>query len=775
MEMAELRVHGVSGTPPRNMLYTDPVALTRPGDVPDESHTHVKVYRKPTESKYGVGDRVEAFHWGGLTSGSWFSAFWVLLLPFSLANVAGWAAGNRKPWTVRLVRLYGLILTGVFINLTVMATIDFFWQWSYGRVPEWLSWFKDNRQIVVAALFVVVGWGFWGIVSLASTRSHFSPLTGADRRSLLWGLKPDTMLPPGEGAPAGNQWVDPAESPIVDDALWGAHAILHRLRRIHFGFGFLMLAFAAAAATNTGWQIGSLALFDWPTAIVLGLVALNLVTLLMTKPGAGAAGAATRWLTTVQPHVGVVALIGASILLWRFDIEQPDHWAHLRDTSTFLLIVASVSLLLVWVTAGKVSASAGSLGTFFGVVLGAAAIFSLSGFLGESSQVVEGLNWLAGGVFIWLLVLVCVLLWTIVTRISTADRKLWDGIHRVTGDLTSLWIWLPSVGLAAAALTVWRRCSGRQAGESLFEACIQTGHLSSLPDDALGLLATMLAGLALLLAVWMFFRASMFWWGVGALVGVPLVFVVLRLTGIRVLGIDFSFTDFETAAQTFAIVLPAGLLISRMITGARGGEESRRGFAVIWDVVMFWPRWFHPLAPPAYGPHVVTRLHQEIERRHEPPNDGAPPCPLIVAAHSQGTVIALVALARMAETTRTSPMEFHCKKPQGLAEVGVLTYGCPVDHLYNSYFPSAGFTQIARAVAEALDVFADDPGARRWVNLHRSTDPIGGPLLDPIDVDIPDPVTVNEEPVYRMHSFYEPTQQFRQSRTSISANLGEAC
>jgi hypothetical protein len=757
------------------MLYTDPVALPQPADVPDESHTHVKVYRKPGQAEYGVGEQVEAFHWGGLTSGSWLSAFWVLLLPFSFANVAGWTARNRKPWTVRLVRLYGLVLTGVFLNLTVMATIDFFWQWSYGRVADWLSWFKDNRQIVVAVLFLVVGWGFWGVVSMASTRSHFSSLTGSDRRRLLWGPTPDDMLPPVKGSPMADAWVDPAGRPIVDNVLWRAHGILHRLRRIHFGFGFLMLAFAAAAATDTGWQIGSWSLFDWPTAIVLVLIGLNLTALLATRPAASAANTPTRWLTTFQPHIGAIALVGASILLWRFDIEQPDHWAHLRDTSTFLLIVASVSLLLVWATAGKVSASAGSLGTFFGVVLGAAAIFSLSGVLGESGQVVEGLNWLAGGVFIWLLVLVCVLLWMIVTRIDTSERKLWDAIHDVTGDLTSLWIWLPAVGLAAAALTVWRRCSGRGPDESWFEACIQTGHLTSLPSNALGLLATTLAGLALLLAVWMFLRASMPRWGIGALVGVPLVFFVLRLTGIEVLGIDFSFTDFETAAQTFAIVLPAGLLISRMVIGARGGAETRRGFAVIWDVVMFWPRWFHPLAPPAYGPHVVTRLRQEIERRREPKTNGAPQCPLVVAAHSQGTVIALVALAGMAETTPASPTAFRCGKPEGLANMGVLTYGCPVDHLYNSYFPSSGFTQIAAAVAEALDASGDDAAKRRWANLHRSTDPIGGPLLDSINVDIPDPVIVDGEEVYRMHSFYEPTEKFRENRKDIVANLGDPC
>jgi hypothetical protein len=480
-----------------------------------------------------------------------------------------------------------------------------------------------------------------------------------------------------------------------------------------------------------------------------------------------------RRLTAIQPHLGAVALLGSLIVLATGPVETADRWAHIRDTSTLLLIVASATLLLVWAKAGRVSASAATLGTFFGVVLGAAAIFSLSGLLGEGGQVVQGLNWLAAAVLIWLLIVVCVVLWSILIRIDKRRRSLWEAVHDMTGSLGRLWVWIPAVGLAGSALAVWRRCAGRVAGESWFEACVQTGHLSNLPQ-IVGVVATTLAGLALLLAVWMFVRAKKVVLGLGVLVGVPLGFAILRATGIGFLGIDFSFNDVETAAQTFAIALPAGLLVSRMISGITGGSEARRGFAVIWDVIMFWPRWFHPLAPPAYGPNVVTRLRSEIRRRAHPGESDGSTCPLVVASHSQGTVITFVALAGLAGMTRESLSGgFECEKPEMVRDLGVLTYGCPIDHLYDRYFPSAGFTAVARAMAVALDV-SDDSGGR-WANLHRATDPIGGPLLESIDVPVPDPVVVNGEEVYRMHSFYEPTEQFRSNRARIETRLGQPC
>ena len=84
----------------------------------------------------------------------------------------------------------------------------------------------------------------------------------------------------------------------------------------------------------------------------------------------------------------------------------------------------------------------------------------------------------------------------------------------------------------------------------------------------------------------------------------------------------------------------------------------------------------------------------------------------------------------------------------------------------------------------------------RWANLHRPTDPIGGPLLPSIDVEVSEPVDrvafIDGETketllivfvgwlnrirgmsppevvqVYRMHSKYEPIESFVEARTRI--------
>src|SRR6478752_3242670 len=107
----ELRVHGVSGTPAEDMLDR-PLIVQVAGD------GEAGFYRPRTE--YGAtlgpgGARLEAYRWGNLTSGAAARAFWLLLLPFTLANVSMWlrppAIGMGRRITHGLVRLFALTLS----------------------------------------------------------------------------------------------------------------------------------------------------------------------------------------------------------------------------------------------------------------------------------------------------------------------------------------------------------------------------------------------------------------------------------------------------------------------------------------------------------------------------------------------------------------------------------------------------------------------------------------------------------------------------------------
>ena len=73
----ELRVHGVSGTPPSNLLFSEPVTYDQGWDL--------AIVFEPNRDDWDV----KAFHWGSLTSKSSLTALWILLAPFAMADVAG--------------------------------------------------------------------------------------------------------------------------------------------------------------------------------------------------------------------------------------------------------------------------------------------------------------------------------------------------------------------------------------------------------------------------------------------------------------------------------------------------------------------------------------------------------------------------------------------------------------------------------------------------------------------------------------------------------------
>ncbi len=111
--LIEIRVHGVSGTPPADML-TGPVERVEgiPGDVWKRSDRD---------------DGVRAVRWSNLTSGSPVSALWLTLIPYMLLNLAGWAFPPAGKWRHRAalvtIRVAGLALTMIFSTVTAVGFI----------------------------------------------------------------------------------------------------------------------------------------------------------------------------------------------------------------------------------------------------------------------------------------------------------------------------------------------------------------------------------------------------------------------------------------------------------------------------------------------------------------------------------------------------------------------------------------------------------------------------------------------------------------------------
>ncbi|MGI8876003.1 MAG: hypothetical protein ACR2KP_17110 [Egibacteraceae bacterium] len=138
----------------------------------------------------------------------------------------------------------------------------------------------------------------------------------------------------------------------------------------------------------------------------------------------------------------------------------------------------------------------------------------------------------------------------------------------------------------------------------------------------------------------------------------------------------------------------------------------RRRVASIFDVVTFWPRAWHPLAPPAYSERAVPELARRIVRIGRA--DGR----TLLSAHSQGTVLAAAAVAQLPQSVRST--------------VAVATHGSPLGRLYRRFFPAyfGGGTQ-----RELRATLAGIGGEARWRNFYRPTDVIGGPVFDGPDAD----------------------------------------
>lgn len=117
-EVVELRVHGVGGTKPEAIL-DDPHLRRVSGD------DLVGFYR-PAVQESPLHIR-EALSWGKITAGDAARALWVLLLPFALANLAGWthpaapgATGFNARTRERTVKLMARLFS---LSVTVGATL----------------------------------------------------------------------------------------------------------------------------------------------------------------------------------------------------------------------------------------------------------------------------------------------------------------------------------------------------------------------------------------------------------------------------------------------------------------------------------------------------------------------------------------------------------------------------------------------------------------------------------------------------------------------------
>lgn len=675
----EVRVHGVSGTPPRDILYTDPVTIS-PVDGP------TKIYQR---READPGFDTIAFHWASLTSGSPHTALWILLAPYSLANAAGWMAGWRHPPTRgtdspdpfhmvfgrTAVRAAGLVLTALFVVQAVTAVVVLPQadgaQLHWGPIDisfEWMS-----RRPATTLLVLVVAILFYWLVAYVSTRSHFSEQrrrTGVT--ALIFEPSGKSMVTASRIPEGFSPDEDPAGARVGDPRLWGVHAMLHRLRRLHLGMGLFTLA--VVVMVMTGWVSRFAGLV---CLLIVALVAAAITTHLPQS----------RWTWRVTSWVPLAALTVFAASIVSLLVTDPEEW-WLGSVHSFTFGIAAVLGFFVALSlfAGPLSVGALVLATFFGAVLGTSVGLIIDRVVLDTNVLIsQGVGW-------------------------------------VSVAMLALLVWLALAAVVASR--IGRRKPEQGATEPLPECATIMGLIRRIVIE--GRILFHAAGLFGLVSL--IYGLARVWSHGSEVTGETASFWQKVREGMDPAALHQLPEGLVNVGVAVALLGP-GLFALRSIwrgwRGGRAGEDRRRRVGILWDLGSFWPRWFHPLAPPSYGPKAIEDLRTQLD--HDSSD-------LILAAHSQGSLLSAVAIRLSNRPTR------------------FITYGSQLGILYPRMFPATGIPDLVDEVVGLCP---------KWINLWRDSDPIGGHYVDDDRVDNR---LVSEG---KGHSGYEITEDYRVARREV--------
>jgi hypothetical protein len=303
-KIVEIRVHGVSGTPPQDVLCSQWVAQVA-GDVNAPIYQPADQLGQTITGLDLAGDdgrpvqrQTEAYHWGEMTSGGWRKAVWALLLPFALVNVAQWILPPAKPggfWNgvlKCLLRLAGLVLTCLFMAQAGVAVMDLIVNQCgvpNSACPSSLGWLWPHRQIlsilgavllvVVAALIDQISKTRWPLINgqdrhaeLVAGQKAAWPVTKAK-----WKAKAGRWVPGRKaGVPEAGPPADPASPGLAGEAsLYYGDLDSPWLRTVHLTAGLstvIMLLLGGLHPLPGGWQVAY-----WAAAGFLGLTAVAAV------------------------------------------------------------------------------------------------------------------------------------------------------------------------------------------------------------------------------------------------------------------------------------------------------------------------------------------------------------------------------------------------------------------------------------------------------------------------------------------------------------------
>jgi hypothetical protein len=734
--LLELRIHGVGGANPVDMLE-HPHVVQVGGDYT------AGFYRRWFPDRPGAPrDRrlLEAYGWGGLTSKATSRAFWLLLLPFLICNLAAWTHPADAPEDGRkrsraaivpVIRLAGLALTLLFTASLITLSLDTSgWQGGEklrGHLPRWLRWLVPAALGPRVALLAVVPAG--ALVLLFMITRH------TVRSYESW------RLPLSAGsAERAEQW------PLAAPGFWHGSVPVLRQAALHLGAGLALLGIVVASLPSAE---------SWAKAVldIAGGVVLGTATVLLASPYAGRPGlprrngrlehrvaAPARWrqlgLAAAVGALGAaVAAVGVVARVWwrphGFQVGigsmmPGDNAVHLAITGAESAVVLALFALVALSKGIKCNRDVAGWG-FLPALVTALALLSGEFLTGGLNAVYA--SWLGG-----------------VRPIGANGNaiRLPDAV--IAAHLALLVFAGSCLILAVGAVVFWWRAPGLaadvrkaypspSAGARRVQSLARTWAKARLPDF-LGTAAWILAGPALL-----------------AMTLLEVGFVTRRHATVSCLekGGFHGLVVVAGSLGTAAIVSLIGLTRQ-----AYSQQASRRQIGVLWDVATFWPRASQPFAPPCYAersiPEVVNRLRRAMGDDEEPADPAVlpdepsriaqlvgcgnarlelPAGQLLLNGYSQGSVIAAAVLAQLPSSL--------------LRRTAVVTVGSPLRRLYGRAFPSYFGPQCLVDLRGSLTVQREsEPDVVRWRNPRRRTDYIGSYIFtEVVGVETPRPLGVD--------------------------------
>lgn len=593
--MRELRVHGVGGPQEERLL-----GVESPKDL------KVAAVGQGTRvvQRAAADDGVEGYSWGGLTSSSLNTTPWLVFVPFTLVNAAGWACPFPRSETTprsRLThihniacRLLGFGVTAAYVAWTLELFVDLVgWQW--------------RRRLLQTPVVVETP-------ALSGAVEYVLPVL-----SWIFALG---LLTAGAVFIAGRSRSDREEN---ENSTWGYDATFdttgfyrrlineRKWRRLHFGAAGAVIALAVFLTYRRRDD----------AQLFLG-----------------------------ELVVGAAMVQGAClVVLWVLAAAAP-----LRPWRPTAAAIATLSAVLVNATFGGL------------VVL---AVRYLSVFPAELEEGVQSENYLVlagpelGRLNVWLFTMAFGVGVLVVACLHVASRR---RRRRRETDPPPL-----------ADITE----EVRQITQTIAAKVDRAEQLARVAHGALIPICSFAAAIAL--------GAVPYW-----------VLAVMQDKWPLDRDLTYRPTSWPESAMAFVLVaLPigAGYLLRRSAQSTTG----RRRLGVAWDVLLIWPRRFHPLAITPYA-EVATREIKERVAHHLDTSEGN----VLVAAHSQGSVLSSIALWRL-DTDHRERVHF-------------VTYGSPLNGLYALAFPRYfNHAEVQRLACQL----------RSWTNYWRSTDPIGGPVFSP--------------------------------------------